>query len=153
MAVRRGVRLVLSLIGLAVVISMASVVLMFFAASRGPSVPSSSTLILRPAGDLPEVEPDDVVGQVFGRDVNTVRGFVEALRKASRDSRVRGVLLRPATLELPYWGKVQEMRDAITAFRKSGKKVTAFSSTAAIAGTTWRVRLTACSSCGPVRST
>ena len=126
MAVRRGVLLVLSLIGLAVVISMASVVLMFFAASRGPSVPSSATLILRPGGDLPEVEPDDVVGQVFGRDVNTVRGFVEALRKASRDSRVRGVLLRPSTLELPYWGKVQEMRDAITAFRKSGKKVTAF---------------------------
>jgi protease IV len=125
-AVRRGVLLVLSLIGLAVVISMASVMLMFFAASRGPSVPSSATLILRPGGNLPEVEPDDVVGQVFGRDVNTVRGFVEALRKASRDSRVRGVLLRPSTLELPYWGKVQEMRDAITAFRKSGKKVTAF---------------------------
>jgi len=125
-AVRRGVLLVLSLIGLAVVISMASVVLMFFAASRGPSVPSSATLILRPGGNLPEVEPDDVVGQVFGRDVNTVRGFVEALRKASRDSRVRGVLLRPSTLELPYWGKVQEMRDAITTFRKSGKKVTAF---------------------------
>ena len=89
-------------------------------------MPSSSTLILRPGGDLPEVEPDDVVGQVFGRDVNTVRGFVDALRKASRDSRIRGVLLRPSTLELPYWGKVQEMRDAITAFRKSGKKVTAF---------------------------
>jgi protease IV len=125
-AARRGVRLVLSLIGLAVVISMVSVVLMFFAASRGPSVPSSATLILRPGGDLPEVEPDDVVGQVFGREVNTVRGFVDALHKASRDSRVRSVLLMPSTLELPYWGKVQEMRDAITAFRKSGKKVTAF---------------------------
>jgi protease IV len=125
-AARRGVRLVLSLIGLAVVISMVSVVLMFFAASRGPSVPSSATLILRPGGDLPEVEPDDVVGQVLGRDVNTVRGFVDALHKASRDSRVRSVLLMPSTLELPYWGKVQEMRDAITAFRKSGKKVTAF---------------------------
>jgi len=125
-AARRGVRLVLSLIGLAVVISMAFVVVMFFAASRGPSVPSSATLILRPGGALPEVEPDDVVGQVFGRDVNTVRGFVEALHKASRDSRVRSVLLIPSTLELPYWGKVQEMRDAIVAFRKSGKKVTAF---------------------------
>jgi len=120
-AARRGVRLVLSLIGLAVVISMVSVVLMFFAASRGPSVPSSATLILRAGGELPEVEPDDVVGQV-----NTVRGFVDALHKASRDSRVRSVLLMPSTLELPYWGKVQEMRDAITAFRKSGKKVTAF---------------------------
>ena len=126
MAARRGVRLVLSLIGLAVVISMAFVVLMFFAASRGPSVPSSATLILRPGGELPEVEPDDALGQVFGREVDTVRGFVDALHKASRDSRVRSVLLLPSTLELPYWGKVQEMRDAITAFRKSGKKVTAF---------------------------
>jgi protease IV len=125
-AARRGVRLVLSLIGLAVVISMAAVALMFLAASRGPSVPSSSTLILRPGGELPEVEPDDVVGQVFGRDVNTVRGFVEALRKASRDERVRAVLLMPSTLDLPYWGKVQEMRDAVVTFRKSGKKVMSF---------------------------
>jgi protease-4 len=125
-APRRGVRLVLSLIGLAVVVSMTAVVLMFVAASRGPSLPSSATLVLRPGGDLAEVEPDDVVGQVLGRDVNTVRGFVEALRKASRDDRVRAVLLMPSALELPYWGKVQEMREAVVAFRKSGKSVTAF---------------------------
>src|SRR5688572_26864005 len=101
-------------------------VLMLLASSRGPAVPSSATLVLRPGGELPEIAPDDVVGQVFGRDVNTVRSFVEALQKASRDSRVRAILLRPSTLELPYWGKVQEMRDAVMAFRKSGKTVTAF---------------------------
>src|SRR5262245_64548600 len=105
---------------------MAAVVLMFFAVSRGPSLPSSAALVLRPGGELPEVAPDDVVGQVFGRDVNTVRGFVEALRRASRDDRVRAVLLFPSSLNLPYWGKVQEMRDAIVAFRKSGKHVTAY---------------------------
>ncbi len=126
MAPRRGVRLVISLIGLAVVVSMAAVVLMFFVASRGPSVPSSATLVLKPGGELPEVTPDNVVGQVFGREVSTVRGFVEALQKASRDDRVRAVLLMPSSLEMPYWGKVQEMRDAVLAFRKSGKSVTAF---------------------------
>src|SRR5262245_3023781 len=99
---------------------------MFFAASRGPSLPSSATLVLRPAGELPEVAPDDVVGQVFGRDVNTVRGFIQALQKASRDDRVRAVLLMPSSLDLPYWAKVQEMRDAVVAFKKSGKSVTAF---------------------------
>jgi protease-4 len=125
-AARRGVRLVLSLIGLAVVVSMTAVVLMFVAASRGPSVPSSATLVLRPGGNLPDVAPDDVVGQVFGREGNTVRGFVDALAKARRDDRVRGVLLMPSALDLPYWGKVQEMRDAVVAFRKSGKTVTAF---------------------------
>jgi protease-4 len=36
------------------------------------------------------------------------------------------VLLMPTSLELPYWGKVQELRDAIVDFRKSGKKVIAY---------------------------
>jgi protease-4 len=125
-APRRGVRLVLSLISLAVVVSMTAVTLMYLASSRAPAVPTSATLIVRPAGELPEVAPDDVVGQVFGRDVNTVRGFVDTLRKAGRDNRVRAVLLIPSTLDLPYWGKVQEMRDAVMAFRKTGKTVTAF---------------------------
>ena len=126
MALRRGVGLVLSLIGLAVIVSVASVALMLLVASRGPSVPASATLVLRPGGELPEIEPDDVVGQVFRRDTNTVRGFVEALRKASRDPRIRVVVLMPSTLELPYWGKVQELRDAVLDFRKSGKTVIAF---------------------------
>jgi protease-4 len=117
---------VLSLIALAVIVSIAGMALMFLAVSRGPSVPSSAALVLRPGGAMPETEPDDVVGQVFGRDVGTVRGFVEALRKASRDPRVRTVILMPSTLELPYWAKVQEMRDAILAFRQSGKTITAF---------------------------
>jgi protease-4 len=125
-ALRRGVRLVLSLIALAVIVSIAGMALMFLAVSRGPSVPSSAALVLRPGGAMPETEPDDVVGQVFGRDVNSVRGFVDALRKASRDPRVRTVILMPSTLDLPYWGKVQEMRDAVVAFRASGKTVTAF---------------------------
>jgi protease-4 len=125
-ALRRGVGLVLALIGVAVFISVASVALMFAAVSGGPSVPSSAALVLRPGGSLPEVEPDDVVGQVLGRDMDTVRGFVDALRRARGDSRVRSVLLMPSTLELPYWGKVQEMRDAVLEFRKSGKSVTAF---------------------------
>jgi protease-4 len=118
--------LVLALIGLAVIVSMASIAVMFFAASRGPSVPRSATLVLRPGGTLNETQPDDVFGQVLGRDVATVRGFVESLRKAGRDPRVRAVLLQPSSLDLPYWGKVQELRDAVLDFRKSGKTVIAF---------------------------
>jgi protease-4 len=72
------------------------------------------------------MQPDNVVGQVLGREVATVRGFTESLRKASRDPRVRTVLLAPSSLELPYWGKVQELRDAVLDFRKSGKTVVAF---------------------------
>jgi protease-4 len=117
---------VLIFIGAAVLVSMGGIVLMYLAIMRGPSVPESATLVLRPGGDLQEVVPYDVVGQVFGREANTVRGFVEMLRKAKRDPRIKTVLLRPASLQLPYWAKVQELRDAVLDFRKSGKTVVAF---------------------------
>jgi protease-4 len=117
---------VLTFIVIAVFVSLAGIVLMYALVSRGPSVPASATLVLRPGGELQEVVPDDVVGQVLARDVKTVRGFVGSLRKAQRDARIRSVLLMPSTLSLPFWGKVQELRDAITDFRKSGKTVVAF---------------------------
>jgi protease IV len=125
-ALRRGVGFVLAFIGLAVLVSLAGITFMYLAVSGAPSVPSAATLVLRPGGDLQEVVPDDVLGQVFGRDVATVSGFVDNLHKAKRDSRIKTVLLMPSSLQLPYWGKVQELRDAILDFRKSGKRVVAF---------------------------
>lgn len=126
MALRRAVRFVLSLIAVAVLISVAGVVFLYFALSRGPSVPEQSILVLRPGGALNETLPDDVVGQFLGRDTSTVRGFVRSLQMAKRDPRIRTVLLMPSTLESPFWGKIQELRDAIIDFRQSGKKVIAF---------------------------
>src|SRR5262245_50919806 len=95
-ALARGVRFVLIFIGAAVVVSMGGIVLMYLAVARGPRVPESATLVLRPGGDLQEVVPYDVVGQVFGRESNTVHGFVEMMRRAKRDPRVKTILLRPA---------------------------------------------------------
>jgi protease-4 len=125
-AASRGVRFVLTFLGLAVFVSVAGIVLLYLLVSRGPSVPASATLVLRPGGELQEIVPDDVVGQVFGRDSTTVRAFVDSLDKAKRDPRIRSVLLMPSSLSLPYWGKVQELRDALLDFRTSGKTVIAF---------------------------
>jgi hypothetical protein len=56
---RRGVGFVFALIGLAVLVSAAGLVVVYFAVSgsagfgRSPRVTSSSALLLRPAGALP----------------------------------------------------------------------------------------------------
>src|SRR5436190_13624866 len=126
MALSRAVRVVLFLLMFAVVVSVGGMAILFFAISRGPSVPDSAVLVLKPSGDLQETVSDDVVGQVLGRETRTVRGFVTNLRKAKRDPRIKSVLLIPGSLDSPYWAKVQELRDAVLDFRKSGKKVTAF---------------------------
>jgi len=125
-AIRRGVALVFTLIGMATLVSVAGVVLLYLLSSRGPSIPDRAILVVRPGGELLEVVPDDVVGQVLGGDASTVRGLVESLRKAKRDPRITSVLLLPSTLDLPFWAKVQELRDAIVDFRQSGKTVVAF---------------------------
>lgn len=126
MAVRRAVVLVLTLIGMAVFVSIAGILVLYLLVSRGPAVPERATLVLRAGGELLETAPDDVVGQVLGRDAVTLRGVVESLRLARRDPRVTSVLLMPTTFELPFWGKVQELREAVLDFRRSGKPVIAF---------------------------
>jgi protease IV len=94
---------------------------------RGPSVPDHSTLILRMGGDLVETPPTDVIGQVTGgARAQTVRSYVDALRRAKEDPRIDSVLIVPTHFESPYWGKVQELRDAVLDFRKSGKRVSAY---------------------------
>jgi protease-4 len=122
---KRGVALVLALIAVAIVVSASALLMMYALVGREPRVASQSTLVLRPNGELHEIMPDDVFGFIR-TDAATVRGFVESLRKAKRDRRITSVLLMPGSLELPFWGKVQELRDAVIDFRKSGKTVAAF---------------------------
>jgi len=123
---RRGIVIALSVIALVLLVFVGSVVVLWIALSRGPSIPDSATLVLRPKGSLQEMIPDDVVGQLLGRDAETVSSFVSALRKAKRDPRISHVLLMPSAMEVPYWAKLQELRDAIVDFRTSGKRVIAF---------------------------
>ena len=73
MTLRRGVAIAFTLIGMATVLSIAGVVLLYLLSSRGPSIPDRALLVVRPGGELLEVLPDDVVGQVLGRKASTVR--------------------------------------------------------------------------------
>ena len=126
MTLRRGFAIFFTLVGVGTVLSMALLFVAFLASSRGPAIPGESVLVVRPGGELLEVRPDDVVGQVLRGDATTVRGLIESFQKAKRDPRITSMLLLPATLELPFWAKVQELRDAVVDFRRSGKTVVAF---------------------------
>jgi protease-4 len=113
----------MGLIGMAVV---AGAAVLYFLSARGPSVPDEATLVMRPGGGLLDTRPDDVVAQVIGSEGTSIRGMVESLRKAKRDPRIRSALLRPSTVQTPFWAKLQELRDALIDFRESGKPVIAY---------------------------
>jgi protease IV len=127
MAKRRLFKFFLSLVILFFVVGVLAVIGAWMMVLRGPSIPDHSTLILRIGGELVETPPNDVLGQVTGGSrAQTVRGYVDALRRAKEDPRIDSVLIVPTPIESPFWGKVQEIRDAVLDFRKSGKRITAY---------------------------
>src|SRR5689334_4145495 len=123
---RRGIAVIFTLLGVAFVVSIAGFTLLYLLLAREPSVSSNSMLELRVGGNLAEIAPSDVFGYLRGVRTPTVRSIVENLRKARVDSRVSSILLRPTGFDSPFWGKVQEVRDAVVDFRKSGKPVYAY---------------------------
>jgi protease-4 len=123
---RRGFTVLFTVLGIAVFISIAGFALLYVLFGREPAVPSRSTLVLNVGGDLSEMEPADVVAYLRGGKRPTVRGVIDNLRKAKVDTRVRAVLLKPTGFTSPFWSKVQEIREAVIDFRKSGKPIYAY---------------------------
>jgi len=124
MAVRRGVWLVIVLIVFAVTVSAIGMLLLLTAVGREPQVTGNSTLVLRLNGNLAETEPGGVLGQFIEAPL-TVRGIVELLRKAKTDKRITSIIVKPFGAGA-LWGKVQEVRDAVSDFRRSGKPIVAY---------------------------
>jgi protease IV len=123
---RRGIAIVFTLLGVALFISLAGFVALYFLFGRQPSVPTNAVLTLTIGGDLAEVAPSDVVSYVRGARTPTVRTVVEALRKAKIDGRISAVLLKTTGFSTPFWAKLQEIRDALIDFRTSGKPLYAY---------------------------
>ena len=124
---RRGLTIVFTLLGVALVVSMAGMSALYLLFGREPAVPANATLTLRLGGDLAEVAPADIVGYISGgARTATVRSLIDNLRKAKVDARVSAVLLKPTGFTTPFWGKVQELRDAVLDFKKSGKPIYAY---------------------------
>lgn len=74
---------------------------------------------------LPERPPAEL-GLPFERQPPSLRTFVESLDRAATDPGVSAVVVRLGGLGDAGWGKIQELRDALARFRRSGKPAYAF---------------------------
>ena len=90
-----------------------------------PSIRNNSVLVLRVAGSLPDYTPDDPFKKFFGGPDQSLTGLVMQFKKAKVDNRIKAIILDIDTSGLG-WGKAEEIRDAITDFRSSGKPVYAY---------------------------
>jgi protease-4 len=83
--------------------------------------------------DSPEhASSSSTLDKAFSNDTTesmTLRSLITALQKAAKDDRIKGLLLKGSFTPAGYgsgYACLHELRDAIIAFRKSGKKVYAY---------------------------
>ncbi len=95
-------------------------------ASKQPTVAANSVLVLSFDGEVPEAAPVDVPIPFFqSQSAPTVRDIWTSLRAAARDNRIKAVVLQPRGITAG-WGKLEEIRQELIDFKKSGKPVYAF---------------------------
>jgi protease-4 len=82
---------------------------------------------------LIETVPDDGLARVLMAGKLQVRDVVESLQKASHDDRVKGLVAKVGQSKIKL-AQVQEVRDAVIAFRAAGKPAIAFAETFGEAG-------------------
>lgn len=90
-----------------------------------PTIRDNSVLVLRVSGTLPDYSPDDPFKKFFGGPDQSLTGLVMQFKKAKVDKRIKVILL-DVNMSAVGWGKAEEIRDAITDFRSSGKEVYAY---------------------------
>jgi protease IV len=97
-------------------------VILFFAAMKPTrlSLPSNAVLVIDAAGQIEEQRSPDLFSAFSGFTTPVLHDYIDAIDAAAKDSHITGLVVRIAPLETG-WGKLEEIRSHLLAFRKSGK--------------------------------
>src|ERR1700729_795969 len=97
-------------------------VILFFAAMKPSrlSLSSNAVLVIDATGQIEEQRSPDLFSAFSGFTTPVLHDYVDAIDAAAKDSHIAGLVVRIAPLETG-WGKLEEIRSHLLAFRKSGK--------------------------------
>ena len=123
---RKVVLIIFGVLGALILVALIGILVVWAALRKSePTIRDNSVLTLRLAGQLPDYSPDDPFKKYFGGPDQSLTGLVMQFKKAKVDKRIKAVLL-DVNMSDVGWGKAEEIRDAITDFRSSGKPVYAY---------------------------
>ena len=123
---RKTVLIITGILAVLVLVVLIGVALIMSVLRKGPpTIRNNSVLALRVAGSLPDYAPEDPFRRFFGGPDQSLTGLVMQLKKAKVDTRIKAVTL-DIEMSGVGWGKAEEIRDAISDFRTSGKPAYAY---------------------------
>lgn len=109
-----------------VLILVTVVSFVYIGLSKPPSVKARSYLEFRLSGEVLEKSPGKSFMNLFmGQEPLSMFDIWMNIRKAKVDRRIKSLVLRLGYLQCD-WAKIEEIRNSILDFRKSGKKVYAY---------------------------
>lgn len=114
-------RTVLNLVLLALIVAAVAVLL-----RAVPEVPRNAALVLRPSGVLVEQTVDEPLALLQGGAAGgqvALHDLLEAVRAAAEDERIGALVIETDDLRAAGLSKLGELREAIIAFKASGKPV------------------------------
>ena len=108
-------------IGLLVTLCIiAGIALLYTSQSKRMTLPRGAVLHLNLGGEMPEVNTSDVLERLIGRSAVSLKDVVDSIDAASKDDRIHAIVARVDTAAMGV-AQAQEIRDAISRFRKEGR--------------------------------
>lgn len=101
------------------------IVILFFVAliwvaSKPAHIASKSVLVLDVSGTIDEQRPADIFSAFTGESTPVLHDYLDAIDAAYNDPHITGIIVRVGPLSTG-WGKLEEIRNHLVAFRRSGK--------------------------------
>lgn len=109
------------------VMSLISLIFIIATSSTTPAVEDNSVLVLNLKGVISEYGKEDVLGAVTGKQVEQLglNNILSAIDKAKANDKIKGIYLETGLLQTDY-ATLQEIRNRLADFQKSGKWVIAY---------------------------
>lgn len=112
-----------------IMVVMGFICLMGMAISNNsrPSLKDSSVMVLKLQGQIDDRAEDNWLGQITGNQFNNLgmNKIISAIQKAETEDKVKGIYLETGILQTDY-ATLQEIRNALNKFKKSGKWIIAY---------------------------
>jgi protease-4 len=99
-------------------------ILIFSFSDTTPTVHNNSTLVISLSGEIPEYHSQSSFPIEFEKSIS-IKSILDNIDKAKVDKRIKGILLR-INNNYMGWAKIDEIKQKLDEFKKSGKYVIAY---------------------------
>ncbi len=110
-----------------VILAVITLIGMMCNSSKTPSLKDNSVMVMKLQGQISDQASDDWLGQLTGNQYNNLgmNNILSAIKKAKQEDKVKGIYLETGILSTDY-ATLQEIRNALADFKKSGKWIIAY---------------------------